>query len=300
MKNKTLWIVFAALFAVFLLSKMFNKKSVRSFNTDIIQIDTAAVDKIIFHNADQSAQFELFKSGVQWKVKNNTTEAEALSGAVTSLLSNLNSIKAQRPVAKSQDKWAEYEVGDAKGKRIELLNGNKTLEDLVIGRFNFNQQTRSAKSYIRKSNDDNVYAIDGFLSMSISQSMDAFRNKTVIDIPSAEISSIQLESERGTQQFRKENYWINQDGTVQDSAAMVGFVNRLARVNGSSFYDNQLSTSAPIKQMTVTGSTGQSTVVSCYSSDDGFIIHSSQNPNAYFKSDSTGIFKTMFLDELMF
>lgn len=299
MKNKTLWIVFAALLAIFLLSKVFNKKTVRSFTTDIIQIDTAAVDKIIFHNADPSAQFELFKSGAQWKVKNSRLETEALSTSVKSLLSNLNSIKAERPVAKSQEKWAEYEVGEEKGKRIELLSGNKTIEDLVIGRFNFNQQTRAAKSYIRRSKDNNVYSIDGFISMTISQSMDAFRNKTLTDIPSNSLTSLQLQSETGTRSLTKQNYWLDQDGTVQDSTAMENLLNRLSKVNGTTFYDEPLNVNTPLKTLSLTDASGQSIVVSCFENNGEFIIQSTQNPDSQFSSDSTGIFKTLFLDDIL-
>jgi len=299
MKNKILWIIFAALLSLFILSKLFNKKTVRSFTTDIIKIDTAAVDRIVFHNADPNAKFEILKNGDSWTVKNNTVEADAQISSVSSLLNNLNNIKAQRPVAKSKDKWVEYEVDEENGKRIELFNGSKSVEDLVIGRFNFNQQTRSAKSYVRRSNDESVYVIDGFISMSISQSMDAFRDKTVVNFPANSLVSFQLESESGSRILKKENYWLNQNGEVQDSTGMVNLVNNLSNVNGTGFYDSPLKNNTPIKTLTLIDTEGKSATISCYESDGSFVIHSSQNPDSYFKSDSSGIFKTLFLDDLL-
>lgn len=296
MKNKTLWIIFAALLAFFLLSKLFNKKSVRSFTTDIIQIDTKAVDRIVFHNSNPSAQFEISKHDNGWTVKNTNIEADALSSSVSALLDNLNNIKAQRPVAKSQDKWAEYEVDNEKGKRIELFSGSKVVEDLVIGRFNFNQQTRSAKSYVRRSNDDNVYVIDGFLSMSIGQSMDAFRDKNLVTVNSNDIAEINIQSELGNRSAKKENYWVDQSGTVLDSTTMANYVNKLARVSGTSFYDNSDLPATPIKEMQLTLQNGEATTIKCYAASEGFVIHSSQNPESYFSSDSTGVFKTLFLE----
>lgn len=298
MNNKKLWIIFAVLLGLFLLSKLFTKQNVRSFTTDIIQVDADKVDKVVFH-LPEGTDFHLSKNGENWMVSDDKVTADALASVVNSLMSNLNQIKAERPVAKSKDKWESYEVDEAKGKRIELFSGPKKLEDLVIGRFNFNQQARSAKSYIRRSNDDNVYAIDGFLSMSISQSMDSFRDKKVIDLASTELTAISLESESGTTSLRKENLWIDQDGNVKDSTAMVNFVNKLTKVNGVSFYNATPNTSDSIKKLMLSGGNGQSTVVSCFQENGDFIIHSSQNPNAYFSSDSTGIFKTLFLDELL-
>lgn len=299
MKNKTLWIIFAALLSLFLLSKLFNKKTVRSFTTDIIQIDTSAVDRIVFHNPDPNGQFEIAKKGDQWIVKNATVEAEAQINSVRSLLNNLNNIKAQRPVAKSKDKWAEYEVDEEKGKRIELFSESKSVEDLVIGRFNFNQQTRSAKSYVRRSNDESVYVIDGFISMSINQTMDNYRDQNVFSKNGSEIAEIKLSSETGQTSATKENYWINQSGEVIDSTGMANYLNALSVVSGSGFYDNSNLPSTPIKELDIRQENGKNTSIKCYAGSEGFIIHSSQNPNSYFRSDSTGIFKTLFQEELL-
>jgi len=253
----------------------------------------------VFHNADPNAKFEILKNGDSWIVKNSTVQADAQISSISSLLNNLNSIKAQRPVAKSKDKWTEYEVDEEKGKRIELFSGSKSVEDLVIGRFNFNQQTRSAKSYVRRSNDDSVYVIDGFISMSINQSMDAFRDKTVAKFPANSLVSLNLESELGSRILKKENYWLNQNGEIQDSSAMVNLVNSLSNVNGSTFYDIPLTERTPLKTLTLMDIAGKSTKISCFESNGSFVIHSSQNPNSYFESDSSGIFKTLFLDELL-
>ena len=295
MKNKTLWIIFASLLALFLLSKLFSKKTVRSFTTDIIQIDSTVVDKIVFHNTPPATPFQLLKSNGSWKVKNDNLEADAMSSTVTALLQNLNSIKAERPIAKTEDKWAEYEVDDTKGKRIELFNGSKKLEDLVIGRFNFNQQTRSAKSYIRRSNDNNVYVVDGFISMTISQSMDSYRNKKLLSLQS-DIQELQLQTETGNSSLKKENYWLNQSGEVLDSTAMASYTNALKNLTGSTFYDAGVPSGNPLKQLEIMTSAGEKSIIKCYSTDGSFVIHSSQNPESYFSSDSTGVFKSLFLD----
>ena len=228
---------------------------------------------------------------------NITTKAN--QGAVQSILRNLALIKTKRVASKSSEKWADYEVEESSGSRVKAYAGDKLLEDFIVGRFNFNQQTRSATSYIRRSNDDNVYAIDGFLSMSINQSMDSFRDKSVVDVQSSELNLISLESETGTSTLRKENLWIDLNGNVKDSTAMVNFVNRLSKVNGATFYNSTPPTSETIKKLTLSGSNGQSTTVSCFHENGEFIIQSSQNPDAYFTSDSIGIFKTLFLDDLL-
>jgi len=301
MNNKTLAIVLVVLIALFLLSKIFNKKTDRSFVTEIIQIDTSAVNKVVFHpKAAEGQGYELNKTNGTWQVSNGSITATATQASINSLLSNVNNITANRIVAKSEDKWLDYEVNAEKGQRIEFKNGSNTLEDLVIGRFNFNQQTRSATSYIRRNNDSNVYAIDGFMSMSLNQDMNSFRNKELARLSKDEIIGLELTEAGVTKSAEKENLWVRNDRSVIDSTKVAQYLQSLSSINGSAFVDGfDFNSNSKIKSLKVSSSGSADLTIDCYqsnSSEQPFVIHSSANSDAYFSSDSTGIFKRLFLD----
>ncbi len=150
MNNKTLAIAFGALLLIYLLSKLLGGNRERSFDPKIIDIDTAAVDRIVVHPAAGDEMFEMSKTGSGWQLKRSTDLFQATAGSLGGLLSNLSQVQADRIVSKNPDRHKDYAVDEESGTRIELYGGQKKVGDVVVGRFNFNQATRSGISYLRK------------------------------------------------------------------------------------------------------------------------------------------------------
>lgn len=299
MNNRTLAIIFAALVGIYILSKLFGGNKDRSFDPVIIALDTSAIEKIVIRPANNASEFSLEKEDRGWRLNTRGKTYSATTASVNSLLATLVEVKAERIVSKNPEKQAEYGVDDVAGTELEIHSGKGVAEHIVVGRFSFNQATRSGISYLKDKDSDAVYAVDGFLSMSLTQGSDNYRDKTVTQLNTNDITSITLrEAENEFRYTKSDAGWNLETGESADSAKMVSFLNNLRAVTGTTFAELEAQRGILLKQLQVDGNNMASPVViDCYESADTshhFVIHSSINPEADFFSDTSGIYSRIF------
>lgn len=311
MNNRNLLIILLALFAIYAASQWLSGNRESSFETELIQVDTTIVSSVIINPKEGADELSLNREGAGWIVSNGTLSVPATNASVNSLLTNLTNIQTKRIAAKSSDKWSDYEVGANQGTRIRVYNDGKVLEDFIVGRFAFNQQARTATSFIRFTDQDEVYAVDGFLSMTFGQGFDAYRNKQFLKLPNAQdISEFVLENAASgiTATLTKNgNQWLLNAETPVDSASVAGFSAQLQNVMGVGFADDfdELKAKSKLTQtVTIKGNNlVQPIQIQAFRDSTrtpAFVLKSNQNP-AYFSSDSTGIYSKIIggLQELI-
>ena len=298
MNNKTLGIVFSALLLIYLLFKLFGGNKERSFDPNIIELDTAKVTSILVDPKGGQSAFTLSKEGGSWVIQQNDNEFTAASGSVSSLLNNLQGIRAQRVVSRSEEKWSDYEVDDT-GTRITAKAGNKILTDLRVGRFNFNQVNQSSTSYVRPENDKAIYAVEGFLSMTLAQGMSNYRNKLLVQLSKDNIRQMKL-SDSGNEIVinRVDNQWTSSDNTVLDSTEMATYLNGVQSVSGIEFAESTVQNNQLLNTLEISGDNmDQPFRLYCYASGDStrmFALHSTLNEEGYFLTDSSSIYDRTF------
>ena len=309
MNNKTLLIIFVALLAAWGLSQMNSGKRNRSFNTDLIKIDTAAVTTInLYPKSDEQKEITLSKESGTWIATQGTVTTKANQSAVQSLLGNMTMIKTKRVAAKKQEKWKDYEVEEATGSRVKVFAGSELLEDFIVGRFSLNQQTRSGLSFVRLTEADEVYAIDGFLSMTMSQGFNSYRIKEFLQVNKDDLTGLQLTNNDGsTISFSALNGQWSKEGVAIDSTTMATYLNAIQSTFGSDFVDGLdegTLSSQLYKTLTITGNNMTGPIsVNCYrdiNREKPYLLRSSQNKDAVFESGEDGIFEKIFtkLEEL--
>lgn len=305
MNNKTLFLIFAVLLAIYGISNLMSNKTDRSFKTDLISIDTSQVTSLtIFPKSDDHQEILLQKNNGQWVATQGNVTTVANGLAVNTLLNNIQLIKTKRVAAKKEERWKDYEVDEANGTRIKVFAGSTLLEDFIVGRFSFDQQTRQGLSFIRISEEAEVYAVDGFMSMTLGQGFDAYRNKNLLKVNKEAVASIQLTKQDGSSQnFTHANSQWTKDNIAIDSTAMAGYLNGLQNVMGSDFADDVDETSINSLLYGVINifKTNDPTPITltCYQDlpkEKAYIFKSSQNTDAYFRSDESGLFKKLFVD----
>ncbi len=299
MNNRTLAIIFAALVGIYLLSKLFGGNRDRSFDPVIIAMDTSAIEKIIVRPANNAVEFSLEKDNGAWKLIAGGKIYSATTASVNSLLATLVEVKAERIVSKNPEKQADYGVDQVAGTELELHSSKGVEEHIVVGRFSFNQATRSGISYLKDKDSDAVYAVDGFLSMSLTQGSDNYRDKTVTQLSTTDVTKITLtEGDSEFQYLKSDAGWTMETGESADSAKMVSYLNNLRTVTGTTFAELEAQRGESLQQLEVDGNNmAGPVVIDCYESVDTshhFVIHSSINPEADFFSDSSGIYNRIF------
>lgn len=299
MNNKILTIIFLSLLSLYVLTRLFSGRPERTFSSELVQVDTSMVDKIeLYPKPEQGEQpLILQRTDGSWTVTNGKISAPATNNAVTGILGQLSLTKAKRVVAKATDKWKDYEVDEAHGIRVKAYTGDIVLADFMVGRFNFNPQTRQAISYLRLSDEEEVYAVDGFLSMTFGQDINAFRNKQILKLEGdEEVSSLQLQTGEGEIQFQKSGTTWMTDNTPVDSTAMASYLSGLRFVAGNTFVDDFMPAGKIAHTLRIVAGTEPVTIRAYPSTggDPDFVIQSSQYPDAFFASDSSGIYQRLF------
>lgn len=302
MKNKTLLLIFLTLLVGFLASQFAFEKKKRTFKTELIQLDTAAITSILLYpKSDNQEEILLKKEEEFWVISKGNVTNKANQGAVTSILRNLSLIKTKRVASKSQDKWADYQVDETSGSRVKAYAGDKLLEDFIVGRFNFNQQTRQGVSYVRLEGEDEVYAVDGFLSMTMSQGFEAYRNKEVLKVNKASLTQISINTLGTTTMLQKSGAGWTQDGNPVDSTTLFNYIDGLQQITGAIFaddFEDHQSDELLYKTLRLEGNNISTPVVIKAYKDTTrstpYIIQSSLNPNNYFESEENGIFEQLF------
>ena len=320
MNNKTLLIILIALGAIYALTQIFAQKKDRSFNTELIKIDTAAVSSITIIPKGEDSEINLTKEPQGWIASNGTLSVKATSGSVQNILDILTLVKTKRIAAKNPEKWSEYEVEAGKATQIKVYSGTNLLEDFVVGRFTYNQppggfqqgqqpnfNNLSFTSFVRLTDEDEVYAVDGTLSMTLgNQKFDNFREKQLFNMPAGvEVTDIAVLQPDNTPLYSmvlNNGQWTLNGTEPLDSVKVADYVSSLGNVSGYEFaddFDDAQAKNYLIKTLVVRGNNLLDPIsVQCYadtSRTKPFVIRSTHN-QAYFSSDSTGIYDRLFKD----
>jgi hypothetical protein len=296
MSNRVLGIVFIILVALFAANKLFKGNNNTNFNKTFSTLEEQEITRIEVFNKSANPSYILHRDNDKWVGEEGGQTFKLNQDRIASFIGALSDIQIQRLATKSTEKWDSYEVGETSGNRIIVKKESKTLLDFVVGRFSFDQQTRSATSYVRKTGEEEVFAMDGFASMTLNQDFDGLRYNKLIDLESEKLQAIELrENETAITVKLEKDRWVDFLGNPLDSAKMVSYVAGLENLTSTSFTENGGTISVAIMKFMY--SDGESKIIEVSKEDEGgFIINSAEESHTYFTSDSSGVFKKMVLD----
>jgi hypothetical protein len=165
------------------------------------------------------------------------------------------------------------------------------------------QQGISATTFVRLNGEDEVYAVEGFLGMTFNRDFAAFRNKQLVKMsPEQTITSFSFEgAESMTLQKSDENWLLNNTEIALDTVKIDNYLNSLRNISGVEFansFDDTRKNDILVKKLTLTGNNLPTPIeIQAYydtTQVKPFIIHSNYNPDAYFASDSSGVYSKIF------
>jgi len=161
LNNKILFGVLIGLAAIFALSRVFRaSKRQSNLRTELLKIDTAAVNKVLlFAAVEKGKEIALNREGNKWIAKKEKSTAPTEQGSVNNAIATLANLKPLRLITKKKENWKEYSVGDS-GTRVQLYKGDVVIADIHIGRVGFNQSSDGQFNpggiftYVRLTNED--------------------------------------------------------------------------------------------------------------------------------------------------
>jgi len=127
------------------------------------KVDTGAVDTIAFGTT------VLARSGASWRVNNYLADPDAVAAMLRGLADTSATTEL---VAESKASHARLGVSADSGKRVRVVSHGKPVLDLIVGQG----------IYVRRPNEDAVYAMHGGIASVASKSLDDWRDKRIVSV----------------------------------------------------------------------------------------------------------------------
>jgi len=307
--NKRLLFILAGLVVILAFTVLVKIPKERATLKDrIVEFDSSEVARIILYPKTAIGKpFEIFKENDNWKVKQDKIVSASRKMEVENIMSEILSIKPQNLVSKNKSKWFDYEVTDSTGTRIRILDGKgKDMSDLIIGRFTYKQAGNQLSmygrsniqgtSYVRINGEEEVYGVDGFLSLSFNRSFNDWRDNTLVEFSKNDITNIRYTypADSSFSLSHRDSKWFL-DNMPADSANVESFLTSLSTADGQEFNDTFKADVNPDYQLLIEGNNLLNINIKCYRQPEGnYIINSSLNPEVYFSSKPDGVFRRLF------
>ncbi len=294
---RTLVYIFGALLVIAVISQIWEKKKGdRTFRSELALFDTSRATNVVISDLKSGkSSLELIKTGNTWKMKSGDKEYRTDMESITNLLRDLTEMKAERIAASGKEKWKEFEVTDSLSLRITVKNNRRILADLMVGRFSWqpsnNPYDRQGimTTYIRPAGEKEVYAVNGFVRMSISPDISRFRDKTIVkvNLDGFKKLTFQYPADSSFVLERQGNAWVLQ-GQEVDSAKTAAYLSSLGNLSGDAFLDEAPLTGQVLFKLTTEGISATPVEITAYAADstEKYIITSTQNPDTRFSGRS--------------
>lgn len=297
--NKLLAAIFIGLFALYAVTKTVKaNKGSRTFRSQIIAIDTNLVQGIVLKPQIEQHQEIKFSRTVQgWVMQRGQVQALAQQGKLMGLLGNLRDVKPQRLVAKSQSKWAEYQLTDSLASHLTLLGANgRQLGSLLVGKVE-----KGGTVYVRLPHENEVYAIDNYIVANLNKPFNNWREQTLLKFLSTQIDKVDFiyPADSSFSLEKGEEGW-QMGSTSADSVLVSNYLNAISSKQSSDFVDDVSFSATPQYMLTLSGKkltkNGKPAPIVLKVFDRGkeVFLHSNLNPSAVFRSKKTGMFADIF------
>ncbi len=288
--SKILISIFVVLLALVVLVELIDsRKGNRTFKNELVNVEAAEVTSVeLYPKAVNGNLIRIFLENEKWKVESDGKTYNADGPNVTRMIAELNEMKPKSVAATSKDKWEQFEVTDSLGTRVKLMKGSDVLADVVIGKFSF-QQPRTTTSYVRLTDDKEVYGVEGMLAMSFNRNLNSFRDRTIIKSNKADWTKLTF-SYPADSSFvleRRDNKWMIGDMQA-DSAKVAQYFTRIANLTDGSFI-NEKPVVAPTHRLSIEGNNMMQKVevIGYYSDPEHFVMESNLNPDTWINSTTT-------------
>ena len=315
---KTLVIILIVLAGIYYISDLIGDKE-RSFRSEVVTVDTANVTDIYISIPKDNAEIRLMRTGdaSNWQVLADGNKFNADENVVKTILGQLSDMKPERVAATSEKKWADFEVSDSTGVRVTLKDGKNELADVYVGKFSYTQPPQGAQqnpyqqqrgkmtSFVRVADEDEVYAVEGFLKMSYQKDVNSYRNKELVNVNKDDLSRMVF-NYSGNRNFTlsksEEGMWLL-DGMPADSAKTVQYINKIAKLNSSNFVDPSTPKMGEANfKLRLEGNNFVPIEINAFPSDTTvqYVVTSSINPGAEFDGSKATLFEKVFVEHNAF
>ncbi|MFA6126948.1 MAG: DUF4340 domain-containing protein [Bacteroidales bacterium] len=293
--NRILMIVFAVLLVAVGLNELIkSSKGERTFRKDIVEIDANNIKKIaIFPKNSGNRVVDVYLDDTIWKLKVDDKLFAADQDMIKGIVDELANMTPERVVANSKELWKEYDITDSLGVKVIVYGQKKEKAELTLGRFAYNQATRKPSTFVRVNNEKEVYAVEGYLSMTFNREINSLRDKNIFRGNQNDLSQITFNypADSSYTVTRQDGQW-SISGMPVDSLRMAGYLTTVCYLIGSEFRDDFIPAGAgePLK-IVLSGNNMKPVEIDAYRDAKGTVLNSSENSSTYFSGEQADLYK---------
>jgi Domain of unknown function (DUF4340) len=293
--NKILIVALLALVALFLLAKVFRSPGLESnLRKGLVKVDSSAVTEIrILPSNAREQVVRLFKSGKNWTVEKDNLKFEADTASVKSILEMLSHVDAERMISRKKEKWETFNVGE-KSTNVSVYNGSDQIANIHFGKSGFNQSSPGgyggAYTYVRLSDEDEVYLVDGFYESTFNRTFSDWRNKAFMRLQRDLITKVSF-NYPGDSSFvleKIDSAWLA-NGRPTEQNKVEAYLGHLAYKNLNTFVDGFNPAVNPDIIIQAEGAGAVLGTIEGWKSDSGWTLHSSLQKEIYFSSSGSTV-----------
>ncbi len=296
--------VLAGLVVVFVATR-FADSGDRTLRETLVAVDTAQIDRfVITPKATLNKEpFSVERQNGEWKVVKGAITDEAARGMVNNMVNAFAELKPIRLAGRSEENWQKYQVNDSLGTRVQVYAEDQLVADVMVGKFNYQQRTGSVANFVRLTDEQETFAVEGMLATTFGQGADAYRNKDFLKLNPEQIRTVRFDypADSGYVLNKVGDVW-QIEGNHADSATVANYFSKLRFKTMSDFIDDFKPEGEPLYKATFEGDNMTPIVVSCYEDDSNgaFYMHSSMNRNSYFTGGSIHLYDDLYVPSSKF
>ena len=297
--NRNLLIVFAVLLVAVGANELIKRsKGERTFRKDIIDYQANDIKKIsIFPKNAGNLNVDVFLEDTVWKLKVDGKMFAADQEMIKGIVDELATMTPERLVANKKELWKDYDITDSLGIKVIIYGHNNDKTEITLGRFSYNQSTRKPSTYVRVNNEKEVYAAEGYLSMTFNREINSLRDKNIFRGNQNDLTQISFNypADSSFTLTKQDNKWLL-NGAPVDSTRMAGYLTTVCYLTGSDFRDDFIPASVTVEPLKIllTGNNMNPITLKAFRDATGTVLNSSENPTSYFSGDKGDIFKRVF------
>jgi hypothetical protein len=306
--SSVLIIVLTILLIAYLIVR-YTDSNERTFRDKVLSLDATGVTQIIINDPkSQQGPVDLLKSGDKWMVRLGSREFNADTNVVKNMLKQLGDMPTKRFAGKGTDAWVKYEVTDTSGTLVTLKSSDKTVAELIVGKFSYNvpkdqqqmpnrQQRGEMTSYVRLADEKEVYAVDGYLKATFTGKVESYRNRTLASVNPSDITRITVSEPGNRKVYENPDGRWTLNGMPADSAATARYRSALARLSSVKFFDQDVVPAMASHTLMIEGNNFTPVEIQAFPVADtnvNYVITSSANPGSYFSGKDGGLFNKIW------
>lgn len=291
--NKILILVLVVLVGVFIASRLFRSPGLEStIRKDLIALDTANISEIqISPSLHPDQPIKLIKTGKAWIVEQSGKKYNADKYSVQDIIQTLCTISPDRMVSRKKEKWETFQVGES-GTHVSLYSDGNLKASITVGKSGFNQSNNSqyggsGYTYVRLSDEDEVYSVTGYLSSSVNRSLADLRDKSFTKVPKDLVQRISFKypADSSFVLQKQDTLWQVQ-GIPVNLAKVDTYLNQLTNKRVNTFADDF---NAPLQTdilIEISGSGGTLCSIEGWKNGTAWTLRSSLQPEVFFSGEA--------------